>query len=264
MAGPGQPVVHDALHDLESFFYVLVGICVLYDGPSKQKSENDLAKCYDKFFNTFEPSILKTITIQSDLTWAPFIVKHIHPSFEPVIPLLTLLRAEIILPLATNEQGHFYRKTSCNHDIFIKHIVTILSELRPEHWDDTLLQLRPESDASRWTSSGITAARSGSGPSTPPLLLAPPTVPKNLPPGRGIIRSDPGLLHQRSDQCLRRNRESDSDDLASSSPLKRARLEPFRFSHQRPPHRMARSTSSLPTRRHSGRNSPGSVKPFGQ
>ena len=129
MAGPGQPVVHDALHNLESFFYVLIGICVLYDRPLKQKSENDLAKCYDKFFNTFKPSILKTITIQSDLTWAPFIVKHIHPSFESVIPLLTLLQAEIILPLATNEQGHFYRKTSCNHDIFIKHIVTILSEL---------------------------------------------------------------------------------------------------------------------------------------
>ena len=34
MAGPGQPVVHNALHDLESFFYVLLGICILYDGPS--------------------------------------------------------------------------------------------------------------------------------------------------------------------------------------------------------------------------------------
>ena len=205
MAGPGQPVVHDTLHDLESFFYVLVRICVLYDGPSKQKSENDLPKCYDKFFNTFESSILKMITIQLDLMWAPFIVKHIHPFFEPVIPLFTLLWVEIILPLATNEQGHFYCKTSYNHNIFIKHIVTILSELQPEHWDDMLLQSRPESDTSCWTSSGITAMRSGSGPSTPPLLLAPPTVPKNLPPGCGIIQSNPGLLHQRSDKCLRRN-----------------------------------------------------------
>ncbi|KAG6371473.1 hypothetical protein JVT61DRAFT_9503 [Boletus reticuloceps] len=220
MAGPGQPVVHDPLHDLESFFYVLVGICIYFDGPSKHKSENDLVECYDKFFDTSESSILKTIAIQSDLTWIPFIVKHIHPFFEPVIPLLTLLRAEIILPLATNEQGHFYRKTSCNHDIFIKHILTILSELRPEHWDD-----KPESDASRWTSSGITAARPESGPPTPPLLLVPPTAPKDHPPGCGIIRSDPGLPHQRSDQCLRRNRESGSDDLAPSSRSKRPRLE---------------------------------------
>ncbi|KAG6373554.1 hypothetical protein JVT61DRAFT_6197 [Boletus reticuloceps] len=103
MAGPGQPVVHNALHDLESFFYILVGICVLYDGPSKQKSEADLAECFDRFFNTFEPSILKTLAIQSDLTWTPLIVKHIHPYFKPIIPLLSHLRAEIILPLAMNE-----------------------------------------------------------------------------------------------------------------------------------------------------------------
>ncbi|KAG6369599.1 hypothetical protein JVT61DRAFT_14219 [Boletus reticuloceps] len=61
MAGPGQPVVHNALHDLESFFYILVGICVLYDGPSKQKSEAELAECFDRFFNTFKPSILKNL-----------------------------------------------------------------------------------------------------------------------------------------------------------------------------------------------------------
>ena len=91
MAGPGQPVIHNALHDLESFFYVLVGICILYDKPFKQKSEDKLAECYDKFFNTFKPSILKTITIQSDLTWNPFVVKYIHPYFKPLIPLLTKL-----------------------------------------------------------------------------------------------------------------------------------------------------------------------------
>jgi len=105
MAGPGQPVVHNTLHDLESFFYVLVGICVLYDGPSKQKSEADLAECFDRFFNSFGPSVLKTIIIQSDLTWTPFVVKHIHPYFKPLVPLLTCLRVEIVKPLATNERG---------------------------------------------------------------------------------------------------------------------------------------------------------------
>ena len=91
MAGPGQLVIHNALHDLESFFYVLVGICILYNEPFKQKLEDKLAECYDKFFNTFEPSILKTIMIQSDLTWNPFVVKYIHPYFKPLIPLLTKL-----------------------------------------------------------------------------------------------------------------------------------------------------------------------------
>ena len=49
MAGAGQPVVHDPTHDLESFFYVLVGICVLLNGPYKPKCDNDLAQCFDKY-----------------------------------------------------------------------------------------------------------------------------------------------------------------------------------------------------------------------
>ena len=88
MAGPGQPVTHNPLHNLESFFYVFIGICMLYSEPSKQKSKEELKECYDKLFNTFNPSILKTITIQSDLTWFPFVVKHISPYFQPLIPLL--------------------------------------------------------------------------------------------------------------------------------------------------------------------------------
>ena len=91
MASPGQPVVHNALHDLELFFYILVRICVLYNGPLKQKSKADLTECFDRFFNTFEPSVLKTITIQSDLTWTPLIVKHIHLYFKSIIPLLSHL-----------------------------------------------------------------------------------------------------------------------------------------------------------------------------
>lgn len=233
MAGAGQPVVHNATHDLESFFYVLVGICVLYDGPSKQKSEKDLEKCFDKLFNTFEPSILKTITIQSDLTWIPSVVKHIHPFFEPIIPLLTRLRSEIVLPLATDEHGCFYRKTPCNHDTFIKHIVTTLSELRPEHWDEAVLKSKPS------RLSEITTTQSESGPPTPASLLAPPTVAKDLPSGRAIFRSDPGL---------RRDRGSDSDEYLPSSPLKRARLESVRRCTRSmgPPRRMARSTGEVP------------------
>lgn len=226
MASPGQPVVHDAL---------------------KQKSEKDLAGCYDKFFHTFELSMLKTITIQSDLTWIPSIVKHIHPFFEPVIPLLTLLRAEIILPLATNIQGHFYCKTSCNHDIFIKHIVTTLSELQPEHWDDPVL----ESKLGTSRSLEVTEMRSKLGPPTPALLLIPPTVPRNLPLEQGIIiRSDLGL-HRCADQSLRWGQESDSDDsiTAPSNPLKHARLQPPQppsGPRWRPPYHMASSTSVLP------------------
>ncbi|KAF9227896.1 hypothetical protein BS17DRAFT_813772 [Gyrodon lividus] len=129
MAGPGQPVVHDLLHDLESFFYILVGICVLLDQPLQTKCEERLAHCFDKLFNTFEPSILKTIVIQLDLTWVLLVVNHISPYFKPIIPLLTSLRKEIILPLASDDNSGFLCKTSFNHDTIIELIITMLSNL---------------------------------------------------------------------------------------------------------------------------------------
>ncbi|KAF9228180.1 hypothetical protein BS17DRAFT_850230 [Gyrodon lividus] len=134
MAGPGQPVVHDLLHNLESFFYVLVGICVLLDQPLQTKCEECLAHCFDKLFNTFEPSVLKTIIIQSDLTWVPLVVNHISPYFKPIIPLLTSLRKEIILPLASDDNGGFLCKTSFNHDTIIELIITTLSNLPDDTW----------------------------------------------------------------------------------------------------------------------------------
>ena len=92
MAGPGQLVVHDVSHNLESLFYILVGICVLLDEPFKFKSNDDLSRCFDKYFNTFEPSVLKSVIIQSDLTWFPMIIDHISTYFKPLLPLLTRLR----------------------------------------------------------------------------------------------------------------------------------------------------------------------------
>ncbi|KAG9316507.1 hypothetical protein JVU11DRAFT_2550 [Chiua virens] len=85
MAGPKKPIIHDALHDLKFFLYVLVGICTLYDRPFKQKLKENLEQCYDKFFNTFKPSVFKTITIQFDLMWHLFIIDHIHPYFTSLI-----------------------------------------------------------------------------------------------------------------------------------------------------------------------------------
>ena len=215
-------MVHNALHDLELFFYILIRICVLYDGPLKQKSEADLAECFDRFFNTFEPSVLKTIAIQSDLTWTPLIVKHIHLYFKSIIPLLSHLRAEIILPLAMDEHGNFYCKATCNHNTFIKHIVTALSELQPEDWNNVSLQ---QKNNSSFCQASLEAApsQSESGPPKFLLLLTPPAAPKHLPPGHATIRSDLGL-HQPAEWCLRRARkpESDSDDFVPSSPMKHA------------------------------------------
>ena len=77
MVGPGQPTIHNSSHNLESFFYVLAGICVLYSEVSKQKPDKELMECSDDLFNTFTPSILKMLIIQSNLTWFSKVMQHI-------------------------------------------------------------------------------------------------------------------------------------------------------------------------------------------
>ena len=47
MASARQPVIHDQSHDLESIFYILVGICILFDGPNKPKCNKDLVQCFN-------------------------------------------------------------------------------------------------------------------------------------------------------------------------------------------------------------------------
>ena len=134
MAGAGQLVTHEPIHDLESFFYVLVSICILLDGPYKPKCDKDLAHCFNKYFNTFEPSILKMITMQSDLTWKLFILQHISTYFEPIIDLLTRLHDAIIVPLSTNDHGNVRHSQSFTHDMFIANIIQTLSHLDADVW----------------------------------------------------------------------------------------------------------------------------------
>lgn len=134
MAGPGQPVIHNSDHDLESCFYVLLGIFVLLDEPYKPKSDEELARCFDKYFNTFEPSVLKTITIQADLTWESLILQRISPYFEPAINLLIRLRHAIVSPLYVNRYGKFHRRAPFSHDEFIIAIIDTLSGLNADAW----------------------------------------------------------------------------------------------------------------------------------
>ncbi|KAI5981994.1 hypothetical protein EDC04DRAFT_2616987 [Pisolithus marmoratus] len=129
MTGAGQPVVHDLLHDLESLFYVLVSICILLNSPSKPKCDKDLAQCFDKYFNTFELSVFRTITIQSDITWKPFIMHHISEYFEPVIHLLTCLHDAIIIPLFFDNHRNIHHRQPFTHDLFIANIIDMLSHL---------------------------------------------------------------------------------------------------------------------------------------
>ncbi|KAI6041979.1 hypothetical protein EDC04DRAFT_2892493 [Pisolithus marmoratus] len=134
MAGARQPVVHQPLHDLKSLFYVLVGICVLLDSLFNLKSGKDLTQCFDKYFNTFEPSMLKMITIQSDIMWRPFILDHILPYFKPIISLLLHLCDAVIVPLFFDDHGNISCRAVFTHDMFIANIIETLSHLGPDAW----------------------------------------------------------------------------------------------------------------------------------
>jgi hypothetical protein len=133
MAGPGKPVSHTASHDLESLFYVLLGICIFFNEPYIQKPESELTQCFDMYFNTSEPSLMKTITIQSQVGWSFKILRHISPYFQPLIPLLNTLRNRIILPIAF-EDDSFQTDNPITHDEMKELLVKALCELDDEHW----------------------------------------------------------------------------------------------------------------------------------
>ena len=94
---PEEPIDHKPTHDLESFFYVLVGVCLLFSEPKSIKSDAQLVACYDPLFTVFKPSVQKTIIIQSDFGWTTHILPNMTAYFEPLIPLLTFIRKEFIL-----------------------------------------------------------------------------------------------------------------------------------------------------------------------
>lgn len=134
VAGAGIPVTHTAQHDLESLFYVLLSICVLYDEPFKPKTEDQLAQCFDMYFNTFEPSLLKTITIQSNIGWTTNILKHISPYFQPLIPLLNVLRERIVVPMANVNDSFSSCEEPITSDDMVNHILKALGELPAWCW----------------------------------------------------------------------------------------------------------------------------------
>ncbi|KAL4069290.1 hypothetical protein J3A83DRAFT_4373599 [Scleroderma citrinum] len=110
MAGVEKPVIHKSIHDLKSYFYVLLGVFLLLNKPYKLKSNEDLTQCFNKYFNTFKPSILKMVMIQADLTWFPFILQHILLYFKPTIKLLICLQDTIISPIYMDYSRQFHHK----------------------------------------------------------------------------------------------------------------------------------------------------------
>ncbi|KAG6374959.1 hypothetical protein JVT61DRAFT_3716 [Boletus reticuloceps] len=131
--GPGTPVVHQGHHDLESFFYILLAICLLYNDPGRLKPPKVLAYCFDPYFAIPRPSTLKVTTVQSDFGWTRLILPHVFPYFQPLIPLLKKIREELILPIKF--QGDKLRMNCWfTHDDFVDAIVMVLSKLPNNYW----------------------------------------------------------------------------------------------------------------------------------
>lgn len=136
MIGPARPVRHVPYHDLESIFYVLLGISVLYDEPYKPKTENELSKCFDIYFNMHHPSLQKMFTIQSELGWLSSICERFSSYFKPLSSLFDTFCKKIILPM-TYIDGSFrqhHKATPITHDEMVKFLIDMLCNLPDEAW----------------------------------------------------------------------------------------------------------------------------------
>ncbi|KAI6101840.1 hypothetical protein F5141DRAFT_1065808 [Pisolithus sp. B1] len=133
MAGTAKPIVHMAGHDLESLFYVLLGICVLFDEPYQPKPEAKLAECFNVYFNTFELSLLKMTTIQSKIGWSYNIIQYISPYFQPLVPLLNILQERIVLPMDFIDNS-FRSNNPITHDEMSQALLQALCSLDNKFW----------------------------------------------------------------------------------------------------------------------------------
>ena len=106
---------------------------MLFDAPHRIKPESELSQCFDLYFNTFKPTLLKTIMIQSQFGWSFNILRHISPYFQPLIPLLNTLRERIILPIDFKDNS-FHTGGPIMHDKISKALIEALCDINDEGW----------------------------------------------------------------------------------------------------------------------------------
>lgn len=135
---------------------------MLYDEPHKLKLQEKLAECFDVYFNTFKPSLQKTITIQSQLSWLANICQYVSPYFRPLIGLFDTLHEKIILPMTFAKGSFKSGKETITHDDMVKCFLNALSKFPDESW---IAKASPDNRDSEPQSclvgSGITMPQSG-------------------------------------------------------------------------------------------------------
>ena len=169
-----------------------------------------LTQCFDPFFAVTRPSILKTITVQSNFGWTALMIPHILPYFQPVVPLLKKIRQELIV-LIRQEGEEICANQKFSHD-FIDAIVTTLSELPDSCWlakeakkgSVALPQSRSASSATS-TAPQFSSTWSFSTSCDPPSPMF--TLSNDPLPWLPLIHASSKLSSQSSSKCRHRSQD---------------------------------------------------------
>ncbi|OSD08224.1 hypothetical protein PYCCODRAFT_1462501 [Trametes coccinea BRFM310] len=142
---PSLPV-HDAIHDMESFFWVLLYLCMTRSGPGGVRREEligeldavpaeieELRTIVYCFFDGSLERIArnKKQAFEDYKSFEPLVLRHIHPYFEPLRPLLR--RWWELLLLAYEFEGYEYHNI---HALVIELLERALKELGTEDLSD--------------------------------------------------------------------------------------------------------------------------------
>ncbi|KAI6114582.1 hypothetical protein EDD16DRAFT_1709217 [Pisolithus croceorrhizus] len=101
--------------------------------PGTTKPPKMLTECFDPLFTISQPSVAKTLTIQSGFGWSALILPHISLYFQPLIPLLEELWQELLLPIRL-ENGVVQPSSGFTHHMFIEVMVKMLARLPDSSW----------------------------------------------------------------------------------------------------------------------------------
>ncbi|KAF8432099.1 hypothetical protein L210DRAFT_3650583 [Boletus edulis BED1] len=115
-----------ALQRTGTWAWMAAELTLVGPGVPVPKPAKVLAQCFDPFFAVTQPSIYKTLAIQSDVGWTALMIPHISPYFQPLIALLEDIRRELILPIKLDGKK-LQANRSFSHDNFIDAIIMMLS-----------------------------------------------------------------------------------------------------------------------------------------
>jgi hypothetical protein len=128
----GGVVEHKVEHDLESFFYVLLYICTMYEGPDKRNS-GDRTDFEHPFGHWIDEAtswkIIATARIAAFLHPAKtddLVFKHVHVYFRPLLPLLRNLCDHIF---TTNHETRSADEPCGTHQEFLRILEVAFHEL---------------------------------------------------------------------------------------------------------------------------------------